>query len=242
VEKSKEVASRPEIEIKEVPVFTKEEITILKTLEDCIQSQNIGRHLQSVLDLLTNLPKRFGSALGVRKVAPVRKPVAAVPRPVPSAPASNGDAVSGGLRRMMIALAQRPGLNKRQLGVRAGLSSTSGTFGTYLTRLRSSGWIEGTDSFQLTDAGLQALGEYHVLPEGQELLSYWLNQLGNSGASRMLRVLADAYPRALTKEELGEAAQISSGSGTFGTYLTKLRTLELIEGRSELTATKEFFE
>ena len=74
------------------------------------------------------------------------------------------------------------------------------------------------------------------------VLEYWLKELGESVAGRMLRNLAAVYPDAMTKEQLGQAAEISSTSGTFGTYLGKLRTLELVEGRSELRAAKEFFE
>lgn len=154
----------------------------------------------------------------------------------------NGSEISGGLRRMMIALAQRPGLSKKQLGVRAGLSSTSGTFGTYLGRMRSSGWVEGSETICLTQEGAAALGDYEPLPEGMDLLAYWLDELGSSGAGRMLRVLAEKYPEALSKEDLGRYAEISHTSGTFGTYLGKLRTLELVEGRGDLRASKEFFE
>lgn len=155
---------------------------------------------------------------------------------------SNGAGVSigGGLRRMMIALAQRPqGLTNRQLGVRAGLSSRSGTFSTYLSRGRSEGWIMDVGEKRiLTDAGLSALGAYDPLPEGRELLEYWLGELGG-GANRMLRALADVYPKALTNEALGTAADISHRSGTFSTYLSKLRTLELVEGRGELQLAEE---
>lgn len=56
---------------------------------------------------------------------------------------SNGAGeISGGMRRMMVALAQRPGLNRRQLGVRAGLSSSSGTFQTYLSKLKTLELVE----------------------------------------------------------------------------------------------------
>lgn len=157
----------------------------------------------------------------------------------------NGHTAIGesGLRRMMIALAQRNGLNARQLGVRAGMSSSSGTFGTYLAKGRTNGWLDGSrDRLVITDAGLAALGSYDPLPTGRELLNYWLRQLGDSGAGRMLSVLADAYPKALSKAELGERASISHSSGTFGTYLSKLRTLELIEGKGELRASEEFFQ
>lgn len=144
---------------------------------------------------------------------------------------------------MMIALAQRPGINARQLGVRAALSSSSGTFGTYLAKLRTNGWLDGDrNALQLTHAGIEALGHYEPLPEGAALLAHWLNELGaTSGAARMLRALAGAYPHALSKEELGSRAEISHSSGTFATYLSRLRTLELVEGSRELKASAELF-
>lgn len=153
------------------------------------------------------------------------------------------DRPKGGMRRMMVALAQRPGLNAGQLGIRAGLSSRSGTFGTYLGTLRSKGWlVGGRDHMDLTDAGLIALGPYDALPEGKELLAYWLGELGSGGASRMLSALAEAYPGTMTREELGQAAGISSDSGTFGTYLSKLRKLELVEGSKFFQANPELYE
>lgn len=155
-----------------------------------------------------------------------------------------GDASVGnsGLRRMLMALAQRPqGLNRRQLGLRAGLSSRSGTFDTYLSRGRQAGWIDGRSDLRITDAGITALGAFTPLPEGRELLAHWLGELGESGAARILRALADAYPRALTRSELGAAANLSDRSGTFDTYLSRLRTLELVEGRGELRASEELF-
>jgi hypothetical protein len=155
-----------------------------------------------------------------------------------------GDASVGnsGLRRMLMALAQRPqGLNRRQLGLRAGLSSRSGTFDTYLSRGRQAGWIDGRTDLRITDAGIAALGAFTPLPEGRELLEHWLGELGESGAARILRALAAAYPRALTRAELGAAANLSDRSGTFDTYLSRLRTLELVEGRGELRASEELF-
>ncbi len=149
----------------------------------------------------------------------------------------------GGMRRILTVLAQRPGLTNSQIGVRAGLSSKSGTFSTYLGKLRANGWIrdEGDRRYP-TDDGISALGSYDPLPTGQELLSHWVGELGSSGASRMLRVIADAYPNGLTNEQIGEAANVSHLSGTFSTYMGKLRSLELIEGRGTVTASKELFE
>jgi uncharacterized protein DUF87 len=149
----------------------------------------------------------------------------------------------GGLRRILTALAQRPqGLSASQIGVRAGLSSRSGTFSTYLGRARAAGWIEGTRGrMRVTGTGLAALGEYQALPEGRELLEHWLGELGDSGSARMLRVLAEAYPKQLSKAELAERAGLTGNSGTFSTYLGRLRALELIEGHGELRASEELF-
>lgn len=156
-------------------------------------------------------------------------------KPRPVAPA-NDQVGNGGLRRILIALAQCPqGLNPRQIGVRAGLSSKSGSFSTYLSTARRNGWIEGSGVLDITQAGLQALGDYDALPEGRALLDHWLGELGGSGAARMLRAVADAHPNSLTPAELGAAAGLSHTSGSFSTYLSKLRTLELVEGRGTIT-------
>lgn len=167
------------------------------------------------------------------------------PPPVRPAPPSSGAAPGGGLRRMLIALAQRPqGLTRQQLGVRAALSSRSGTFDTYLSRGRSEGWIvnAGHDGrLGITDAGLAALGDFEPLPTGQALLAHWLRELGG-GAARMLQALAEVYPRTLTRDEVGEGAGLSARSGTFDTYLSRLRTLELVTGKAELRASDELFD
>ena len=126
--------------------------------------------------------------------------------------------------------------------LRAGLSSSSGTFGTYLGEGRTNGWIEGSrERLVITKQGRADLGDYDPLPSGKALLDYWLGELGG-GAARILLELAKVYPAALDAEELGRRAELSASSGTFGTYLGKLRTLELIEGpRVDLRASKELF-
>jgi hypothetical protein len=159
-------------------------------------------------------------------------------------PLSEGEVGHGGLRRMLVALAQRrQGLSATQLGVRSQLSSKSGTFATYLGSARKFGWIVGKRGvLEITDAGLAALGGYDPLPTGEELFDYWIRYLGNSGAARMLAALGKAYPRTLTAQEVADIAFLESDSGTFATYLGTLRKLELVEGgRDALRASEEFF-
>jgi uncharacterized protein len=157
-----------------------------------------------------------------------------------------GDASVGksGLRRMLIALAQRPqGLTRRQLGLRARVSAKGGSFDTYLSKARVNGWVisEG-ERVVITDAGITALGSYEPLPEGEALLQHYLNEFGSSGAARMLRALADTYPNTLSRAELSEASGVSAAGGSFDTYLSRLRTLELVDGdRNGLRASDELF-
>jgi len=171
------------------------------------------------------------------------------PAPVmPARPAarSKGSGVSSlgnsGLRRILIALAQKNGLSARQVGVRAGLSSSSGSFGTYLGKGRTEGWITGNrERLEITSAGLKVLGAYDPLPTGRELLQYWLGELGNSGASRILQTLAERKT-SFTAAQVGERTGLSASSGSFGTYLGKLRALELVEGsRDALRASPDLF-
>jgi uncharacterized protein len=166
----------------------------------------------------------------------------------PARPAANGTAngasPGGGLRRMLVALAQRPqGLTGRQIGIRAGLSSRSGTFSNYLSQGRKSGWIADMGSIKvITPEGIQALGDYDPLPTGRALADYWLRELGQSGAARILRALLDAYPDRLTDGQIGERAEISPKSGTYSNYLSKLRGLELIDDqRGSRAASEELF-
>lgn len=71
-----------------------------------------------------------GRVAQVRTRSVVLAPVA--PRVLASG--GNGAIGNSGLRRILVALAQRNGLTRRQLGVRAMLSSRSGTFDTYLSK------------------------------------------------------------------------------------------------------------
>jgi hypothetical protein len=48
----------------------------------------------------------------------------------------------------------------------------------------------------------------------------------------MLRALAE-IDGPMTRTQLGERAGLEAKSGTFGTYLGKLRTLELVTGRGD---------
>lgn len=146
-------------------------------------------------------------------------------------------------RKVLTALAQYPqGRSKTQVAILTGYAVGGGGFGNSLSALRSKGLIEGgKERLQITGQGLQALGSFDPLPTGRALVDHWLGQLGRAERT-ILEVLVSSYPATLSKEELGRATGYEHSGGGFNNALSKLRTLELIAGRGELMASREFFE
>jgi len=56
----------------------------------------------------------------------------------------------------------------------------------------------------------------------------WREKL-NGGARRIFDALVSIYPESMTREEVAEQAGLIPTTGTFGTYLSQLRSNELIE-------------
>jgi hypothetical protein len=54
--------------------------------------------------------------------------------------------------------------------------------------------------------------------------------------AKILDPIIKNYPDALTHQDAADAAGYSSASGTWSTYLSRLRSLDLIEGRGDLKA------
>ncbi len=138
--------------------------------------------------------------------------------------------VAGALRMLQVLASRYPmTLTKSQLALLANLSPKSGTYGTYLSLLRSQGLIEVGAEISITEEGLSYIGTDKPRPQSQEeVLDMRRNSL-TGGARRMFDVLVDAYPGQIDKAELGERTDMSSNSGTFGTYVSLLRRNGLVE-------------
>jgi hypothetical protein len=139
-------------------------------------------------------------------------------------------------------LAQYPqGRSKVQVAVLTGYAATGGGFNNYLGALRSRAFIDGDgDKLTITDAGIEALGSWEPLPVGSALIEYWRGRLGKAERS-ILEALAEAYPEALTKEEVAARAGYEANGGGFNNAVGRLRTLELVQGRGELRASDNLF-
>lgn len=102
-----------------------------------------------------------------------------------------------------------------------------GTWQTYKSRLRTRGLIaQHHGEWMITPERLAAAGV--VTPQTQtpaELRQMWKDVL--SGAGRLLHVLLGAGGQ-LEREELASHAGLTSNAGTFGTYLSRLRSNDLL--------------
>ena len=151
--------------------------------------------------------------------------------------------LASGERRILTALAQYPeGRSKVQIAVLTGYAVSGGGFNNYLGALRSRGLIAGDgDNLRITESGMHELGSWEPLPAGSGLVDYWRARLGK--AERLiLETLTEAYPDALTKEEVAAKAGYEPSGGGFNNALGRLRTLELIRGRGQLQASDILFD
>lgn len=177
---------------------------------------------------------------------PVTLQIAQAVARVQRAPKHNGYAGDAKLakaeRLALTALAQYPhGRSKNQVAILTGYAVNGGGFNNALSALRTNGFITGSgDSLEITDAGLEALGPYDPLPTGQALLDHWMRQLGKA-EREALRVLVEAWPKALSKEHTAACAGYAPDGGGFNNALSRLRTLELVSGRGEIKASDDLF-
>lgn len=206
-----------------------------------VELRSVVADIGHALDRFVGLTDQIQGALS-RIQRPTSVVTAPPPRPVRQPSRSQptvavGDVTIGKCERAILsALAQNPeGCEKNQLGIISGYSPNSGGFNNSLGKLRSTGLINRENPIQITDAGIDALGEYEPLPTGSALLNYWLGRLGKCEAA-ILSALAEEYPSTMNKTELGEVTGYSANSGGFNNSLGRLRTLKLIEGYGEISA------
>lgn len=231
----------------EVSVLTDTDREFLKELS------NIAKVVVSDLENMLHVSSEIAAICQKATTAPAEKSSYKIPdkrqperQPQQSRPAghdSQSELGNSGKRRMLIALAENPaGITASKLSILTGISRTGGTFRTYIGALKQAGFVDGgSDLLRITQAGINAVGNYDPLPTGPDLIAYWQRELGDSGMKAIFNVLVSSYPRALSRYDIATVTGIAESGGTFRTYVGKLKTLELIEGRSELRASEVLF-
>lgn len=172
-----------------------------------------------------------------------RRPTTTVRQP---APVHSGEGVKMAKmeRAILTILAQRfpRSGDKKQVAVMAGYAHGSGSFSNARSSLTTKGYIEANgQEWTATAEGIDALGEFEPLPKGPELVDFWGSRIGKCGRA-ILEALVEVYPAGMTRNEIAEDTGYEARSGSFGNYISKLRTLELINGKQEIKAADCLFE
>jgi len=150
----------------------------------------------------------------------------------------NGDTpqLRSGARRILQELAARhpAGYSKPQVGALTKFSHRGGTFNTYLSDLRRSGFIVERDSLLFaSDAGIAVFGDKPPSPTTHaEMMAQWNGAL-RSGAFKMLQQIVEAREDGLHRANLADLVNMTAAGGTFNTYLSDLRRNGLIEERGK---------
>lgn len=137
-------------------------------------------------------------------------------------------------RSVLAVLAQHPGGRTRsQLALITGYSPKASTLDVALSRLRAAEYVTRGGIPTVTEAGAAVAAEADVepLPQGDDLLAYWLQHKSLDKAARtILQILIERYPADLSRAEIAELAGYSPSASTIDVGLSRLRKLELVEG------------
>jgi hypothetical protein len=148
--------------------------------------------------------------------------------------------LNSGARRMLAAIVQwyPKGITEGQVAAQASIKRTGGTFGTYKSHLVTGGYVEIRDGlWYATKAGCDLVGRDNLRAPRTtaEVVQLWEPKL-NGGARRMLHALIRHRGKAISRQQLASEADISESGGTFGTYLSHLRTADLIVQQNGMIA------
>jgi hypothetical protein len=228
-----------EKQLKEAPVqideraiqkaLQKEERELQRKLEECRSVLRIAMdgfakiRLQADKYMDLKIP---GEADSPKTLPPSIPP----PKTKPEPPDPANSKLRAGAERMLAALVQwyPSGMSEGQMRSHAGLRK-SGTFSTYMSDLRTRGYIGGRDGLlHATQSGVNYFGE--AIPPApsttEEVLKVWERKL-REGARRILRALVERQGQPVPLDDVAKASGLTK-SGTFSTYLSDLRTARLI--------------
>lgn len=241
----------PEPEQVEVPVLADGDVAELARAAAALgdAGPQIAAAVTEAVAPATSAAERIVAALeriqtnGHRPAAP--PPLRAAPRPTPAraappppgrAEATDGEhRLSSPQQRILDALAWFevigvPTPRRSPLGAVARSSPKSSGFERNLSTLRTNGLIDYPDRGRvaLTGAGRRLAAPVTVTPT-VEALHEAIYAMVSRPQAELLRVLVEAYPEALHRDELAERAGVSAASSGFERNVSTLRSFELID-------------
>ena len=190
---------------------------------------------QAVAKVRTSATAREG---GARPGPTPRAPAPPTRAPAAARPAGDGP-VSGPQQRILDALAQLETIgialaDKTQLALFSQASPKSSSYTNNLGALRTAGLIDypRPAAVALTSDG-RLIANADSAPSTTDELHEFVFGLVGAAKARLLQVLIDVYPNALSKTELAERAGASPTSSSFTNNLGSLRALGLIDYPSQ---------
>lgn len=124
-----------------------------------------------------------------------------------------------------------------QLALFAGQSATGGYWRANIGRCRSLGLIEGT---ALTELG-RTRAQPSTITTVDELHAHIMQNLLQGPQRKILQVLVEAYPTALSPEEVGRRAELEPNGGYWRANVGRLRSLKLITKKGPMAALPVLF-
>lgn len=118
-------------------------------------------------------------------------------------------------------------MTEAQWATLAGMKRSGGTWNKYMRTLRAAGMIAAEGKLMCCSvAGLDALGGVQSPLTKEETIERWVAAVG--GAGRMLQLLVERFPLALSRDQLAAALEMTASGGTFNGYLRQLRSNNLV--------------
>lgn len=242
-----EMETRP-VEPIRVPLLTDEDRALLRQVAELVPSvTDVAFAIEQRASQMAPAPRPPAAAPTPPPVRQMAQP--ATPRVAPAVPATQptvldpADAprLRAGARRMLdVLVAGYPmRYTVAQWAALAKMKRTGGTFGTYVSDLRRSGFLDERDgTVGPTQAALDYSGVVPGTPKSSsEVIDMWRTRL-RGGARRMLDEIASVGP--ISREALAERTGIAATGGTFGTYLSDIRRTGLVEETSDGYQLAEF--
>jgi hypothetical protein len=232
---SEPVVERVEVPI-EVPAIADEQIEQLReiSVEFRDLSRGLAARADQIEEALRHVRDRPRSTTPRAPRAPRQGHVAAR-RPARESPESEAAQVSPAQQRILNALAalEAIGLDeaaKVQLALFAQTSPKSSGYANNLGALRSAGLLDYPRGgyVALTEEG-RGIADPGEAPDTVEDLHDYVFSLVGPARTRILQPLIEAYPDAIAKDDLAEAASTSSRSSGYANNLGNLRSLGLID-------------
>lgn len=236
---------------KEVEFNLRERLSLFNQATEEIERERriLKQSIDSVFGVFEENVRAANRAINsIRKIQPVhdtKQPVRETKRPQPQPWGVSVD-LSKVAREILTAISQHAERRATRVKVAhmAGYPPGGSSMRAGLAELRKLGFIEGSDVLSATDAGVAAITNIEPLPTGMALADVWRPKLAKV-SREVLDVLLDAYPKALTKQQISDGCETSypATGSSMRAALAELRKLELVDGRGdEIRASAVFFE